>query len=128
MPRLEIRGVETLFLLDTGADVTSVHPGFGRGRVRIPYHRLYGRTTLNGVGGGSQYFTERAFVAFSDDALVRFYEIDLFIAQPSAANTGLPSLLGRDIINNWYMRYDPLNGRLDFSVRHADYSGRLRRA
>ena len=78
------------------------------------------------MGGSSHYFSEPALISFPDDALVRLYEIDLFIAQPSDANAGLPSLLGRDIINHWYMRYDPPNGRLDFSVRYPDYSGRLR--
>jgi hypothetical protein len=34
----------------------------------------------------------------------------------------LPSLLGRDVINHWFMEYDPVNARLEFTVRHADYS------
>ena len=78
------------------------------------------------MGGSSQYFTERAFVSFTDDGFERLYDIDLYIAEPTDSNVRLPSLLGRDILNNWYMRYDPPNSRLDFSVRYADQTVRSR--
>ncbi len=117
--------IEIVFLVDTGADATSIHPGFAKDSVHIPYDRLGGRRSFTGVGGSSQYFSERALVSFADDGLERVYNIDLYIAEPSDANARLPSLLGRDIINNWYMQYDPSNRRLDFSVRYADRTIRL---
>ena len=46
--------------------------------------------------------------------------VELLIAEPSDTNNGLPSLLGRNVINRWYVEYDPANERLDIEVRHAD--------
>ena len=41
-------------------------------------------------------------------------------AYPNETNESLPSLLGRNVINHWYIQYDPANDRLEFTVRHAD--------
>ena len=68
------------------------------------------------------YFREPAFLSFSDGSLSRVYAVQLLIAEPGESNAGLPSLLGRNIINHWYVRYDPTNDMLECSVRHADYT------
>lgn len=119
LPRLGVsHGVN--FLLDTGADSTCLHPRDAR-TLRIPFGRLTGARFFKGVGGkSSPYFQERAILSFSDGASSRLYEIDLYIAGQSEGNEGLPSLLGRDVINHWYMHYDPSNANLKFVVRHAD--------
>ena len=49
-------------------------------------------------------------------------KLDILIAQPTPANLGHPSLLGRDIINNWFMQYDPVNDSLEFTVRRSGIS------
>ena len=107
------------FLLDTGADSASVHPRDARD-AGIPFAQLGNRRSSRGIGGRSSYFREPAILAFSDDAVVRFYEVGLLIAEPNDTNEGLPSLLGRNVINHWRMVYDPSEDRLEFSVRHAD--------
>ena len=110
-----------LFLLDTGADITCLHTRDSR-RVHIPFSALRSRTYTRGIGGVSRYFRETAIISFSDGPRTRYYVVELYIAEPSQSNENLPSLLGRNIINNWYMQYDPANGRLEFTVRHADHT------
>lgn len=119
LPRLGVSH-DIDFLLDTGADVTCLHPGDAQ-MLHIPFNRLRGKKFFDGVGGKSPpYFQERATLSFSDGASTRLYEINLNIAVQSESNKDLPSLLGRDVINHWYMHYDPSNASLRFVVRHAD--------
>ena len=47
-------------------------------------------------------------------------QVSLLIADPNETNDSLPSLLGRNVINHWYIQYDPANNTLEFTVRHAD--------
>ena len=109
-------------MLDTGADETCLHPR-DAAEVGIPPSLLRNRIISYGIGGASPYFNEPAQLAFRDDLQTIYYcyRVNLQIAEPSETNAGLPSLLGRDVFNHWYMRFDPPNLRLDFEVRHADY-------
>ena len=120
IPRLQVNG-RTPFLLDTGADSTCLHQ-IDAERLRIPFDQLSNRSYSRGVGGRSTYFRESAFLSFGDGSLSRVYAVHLLIAEPNENNVGLPSLLGRNIINHWYMQYDPANAMLDCTVRHADYT------
>jgi hypothetical protein len=121
IPRLRINS-RLRFLLDTGSDDTCLHPRDASEAV-IPFNLLRNRTMSHGIGGSSPYFHELAELAFPNASETTFYcyRVNLQIAEPSETNTGLPSLLGRDVFNHWYMRFDPPNLRLDFEVRHADY-------
>lgn len=114
-----------LFRLDTGADMTVLHPHDATA-AGIPFAQL-DRATLypaTGVGGPVPYFQEPALLSFDDhDGTTTYlYPIDLRIANlptPGANQTlwNLPSLLGLDIINQWQTFYDPVNGQLEFVVR-----------
>ena len=75
-----------------------------------------------GVGGLSPYYRESALIFFDDQSHTRVYLVDLLIAESREGNEGLPSLLGRDVINHWNIRYDPANATLECAVRYADYS------
>ena len=120
IPRLQVN--ESIrFLLDTGADNTSLHP-LGARRARIPLDQLENRTNSRGIGGTSSYFREPALLVFDDDSQLRIYEVELRIAEPNDNNQRLPSLLGRNVVNHWYMEYDPTNSRLDCIVRYANYT------
>ena len=110
-----------LFLLDTGADITCLHTRDSR-RAQIPFNALRSRTYTRGIGGASRYFRETAIISFSDGPHTRYYVVELHIAEPNEANENLPSLLGRNIINKWYMQYDPANDKLDCTVRYADHT------
>ncbi len=109
------------FLLDTGAERTCLHPR-DVGRARIPIEELGGAMQSRGVGGLSPYYRESALLSFDDQLYTRVYAIELLIASPHEGNEGLPSLLGRDVINNWDIRYDPTNDELECVVHYADYS------
>ena len=82
------------------------------------------RVSYRGVGGTSPYFVEPALLSFTDKRQARLYSVQLLVAEPNASNEVLPSLLGRDVINNWHVDYDPANSRLECAVRHADFTVR----
>ena len=88
----------------------------------MPFNQLGNRRTSRGIGGSSSYFSETTILAFVDKPQMRFYELELLIAEPHESNEELPSLLGRDVINHWYMQYDPAVTRLECTVRYADYT------
>ena len=75
-----------------------------------------------GIGGSSSYFREPSILAFADKPQTRLYGLELSIAEPHKGNEELPSLLGRDVINHWYMQYDPAVTKLECTVRYADYT------
>ena len=119
-PRLGI-DESLLFLLDTGADVTCLHPADAK-NVGLPFGQLGNRVSSRGVGGISPYFVEPVLLSFTDKLQARLYAVQLLVAEPTESNEGLPSLLGRDVINHWYMEYDPVSSRLECTVRHADFT------
>lgn len=124
IPRLGVV-TDLVFRLDTGADMTVLHP-HDAVLADIPFARLDNDTltSLTGVGGQIQYYQEPALLSFADQngTTNYLYTLDLRIAKlpNSGANQtlwGLPSLLGLDIISQWHTSYDPVNGRLEFNVR-----------
>ena len=120
IPRLKVNEI-VRFLLDTGADRTCLHPRDTR-RARMPFDQLGNRIISRGIGGSSSYFREPTILAFADKPHTRLYDLELFIAEPHESNEKLPSLLGRDVINHWYMQYDPADARLECTIRYADYT------
>ena len=115
IPRLAAGG-RVRFRVDTGADVTHLHPEDGLS-LGVPFGRLGNPVVSLGVGGGSLYYPEQAFISFDNDGEREICAVNLRVAAPGTWNDGLPSLLGVDVINRWYMEYDPANGRLEFTVR-----------
>ena len=121
---IERFGVNTRvpFLLDTGADRTSLHPRSAR-RARVPFDQLGNRQRARGVGGSSAYFREPAILLFDDDDIrIRGYSLELLIAEPNRDNERLPSLLGRDVFDCWAIQYDLMNGQLECAVHYADFT------
>ncbi len=114
-----------VFLVDTGAYATCIHPRDGT-LAAIPFDQLENPVTSNGVGGPATYFMEPAVLEFVDGEAreIRSYEVDVLVAKPAADPTHstnrLPSLLGRDIINRLRMLYDRAEGVLEFTVKSAD--------
>ena len=43
--------------------------------------------------------------------------LDIGIARPDEHNRDFPSLLGRDVLDCWYLESDTTNGLLQFTVR-----------
>ena len=123
LPRLGIVVDDFIFLVDTGADATYLHPGDGAD-LGVPFDLLRGNTTSQGIGGTASYFPEPAVLVFTDEAAGQDYgyRININVARPGDVSDRIPSLLGRDVIRRWQMDYDPTNGRLAFTVRDADFS------
>ena len=112
-PDLRLHG-DIEFLVDTGADATSLMPddmafmGVDISRVRGRYQRV------DGVGGEARYKTTKAVLRFQDhDAFGHFqeFEIDIHL-MAGREGQGLPSLLGRDILNECESTFDAIRERV----------------
>ena len=108
------------FLLDTGADNASLHTLAARS-ARIPFDQLADRTDSPGIGGESSYFRELAFHVFDDNDQRGIYTVELRIAGLNDSNWTLPTILGLNVINHWYVQDAPTNSRLEYKVRYADH-------
>ena len=108
IPRLGSKG-KVSFLLDTGADRSILMP-LDAGKINVNYTKLKDEESLMetsvGIGGSSQNYIEKALVAFANDKMIYVYSIVLGIFTPSKKTRGFPSLLGRDIIDQWRVIYD----------------------
>ena len=104
--------------VDTGADITVVHPVDIRS-AGIPVEFPDEMTGTEGVGGVAEYLSERATLIFTDaDRVTQYrYPLDIGIAKPDEHNRNFPSLLGRDVLDCWYLESDPTNSLLQFTVR-----------
>ena len=119
IPRLDVRS-NISFLVDTGADSTTLLPSDTL-KLGISYEdlRLNSHPSV-GVGGLSHNYVEEAVIAFTATATAAFYyKIRLEILGWDSALMSLPSLLGRDILKHWRMRYSPPTNRLTFHVASA---------
>jgi len=115
LPRLNIQG-DVEFLVDTGADSTTIHPFDGQ-KLGVPFEELLSEILSIGIGGSQPYFLEHAILMFEDDALVRQYSSEVLIGKPSATSSRLPSLLGRSLLSHWRMVYDPTDDLLTMTHR-----------
>ena len=109
------RGV-VRFLVDTGADKTFLSHadaeriGVSFGRFSEDHRKIGTR-----VGGDLSYYELSARVLFQNDAQRWYY--DLCIGLIEDGQDSLPSLLGRDILNEWeHMDYRPKMGKLEFTI------------
>ena len=119
---------EISFLVDTGSDSTCLMPTDGT-RLGIDYNTLTGpQANTYGSGGNSKPHKYRSLISFTEEnKRQRTYSIDLFIYPQDPDLDILDSLLGRDVLNRWRMRYQLNNGRLEFTVVSADFTRRIRR-
>ena len=76
---------------------------------------------IQGVGGKILSYVVPALIGFEERDKIHWYRIELVVADPNS-NMKLPSLLGRDLLNNWLMRYSPRTKSLSFKVESADYT------
>jgi hypothetical protein len=125
LPRLGVRG-DISFIVDTGADRSLLMPLDGI-RMGINYAGLTGNVESIGIGGVTHNFEEEAIVIFADPRNIYIYLIDLEIAAPTSEIERIPTLLGRDILDQWRMVYHPARNRLSFTVISADYTAPLAR-
>ena len=103
LPRFDVF-TEVYFLLDTGADSSCLHLEDTR-NLAVPKSGLHNSSPVGGVGGTAVYYREPAIVTFEYGSTHTVsYNIDLDLSY-SHESIGLPSLLGRDILDDWHIEY-----------------------
>ena len=99
-PRLRQRGPVS-FLIDSGADGSVLMPADGK-KLGIDYRALRNPVISSGIGGQAAGFEEVCVLAFANSRYVYSYLLNkMEISAPTRDNFRFPSLLGRDILNQW---------------------------
>lgn len=115
-----VRTSRISFLVDTGAKTSFLMPMDARA-LGVDYDRLtLSSESTTGIGGEARYYQEQALVTFFDSEYAYVYELGLELAEPTEHNVGIPSLLGRDILSRWLLRYEAPRGLLTAEVDSAD--------
>jgi hypothetical protein len=116
------------FLIDTGADCTTLTPADGR-RLRIDHTKLTTEDHSIGYAGSTLDFICKGIVTFSEIGVVEYeYDVDLRVTKPDPGIPELfmlPSLLGRDILNRWQLSFDPKAMTITANVLSCDRSNSL---
>ena len=121
--RLGVKG-PVKFLVDTGADVTCIHPKDGAS-LFIPYDDLQNGNDVGGIGGLSPRYPEEAILAFRESvgSPVHRYRVEVKIGKPEDVDQRFPSVLGQDVLQHWRTIHEPALKRVEFHVRTSSYSG-----
>ena len=72
----------------------------------IDYGMFENGTSTLGIGGASESFVESVYLTFAGDVALYGYEIEFRICKPADELMTIPSLLGRDVIDQWRVTYD----------------------
>lgn len=109
-----------LFLVDTGADNSLLMPA-DAAQIGLDLALLdcLGNG-CSGVGGEAHCLAEDTVLSFTGTLRCFSYEIPLDYYPSGEGANGLPSILGRDVLDRWRMTYDPAARKLAFKVRSAD--------
>ena len=117
LKRHNIEGMVS-FLVDTGADVTTIMPKDAQ-KMGIDYSRLGMADTVEGVGGPAKCYDAAAIVSFLNDdgeSIEHRIFVEIIEPDPRGPNLNLPSLLGRDVINEYRMVFDAHKLRFCFDL------------
>lgn len=118
MQRLGIIDEPIHFLLDTGSDQTVIMPLDGLWVLFIDYRILRpSQSRSTGILGSVIDFEEQAKIVFpGQSGLFYVYDIPVGIRRPHPDIATAPSLLGRDIFDDWNIRYNRSAGMLEADV------------
>jgi hypothetical protein len=113
LPQITQGWVTLNFLLDTGADLTTLHPLDAHVNVGIPRAALADpkvwpdRLPMHGVGGISECYRWPAHYGFlHDDGTTQTIQGQILIAQMSPDNQTIESLLGWDVLQHFQISLD----------------------
>ena len=107
LPAFDRRALVT-FLIDTGADVTTLHPQDSL-RLLSPseFSGLTKPVALGGAGAGVNHYPLDATIVFMhDDQRLHSIDITAYVAEPTTLNMRYESLLGRDALDHFVMHFD----------------------
>ncbi len=82
----------------------------------VPFAELSILVERREIGGTRIYYGEPAVVLLLEDHSWRRFDVELYISPPQAGSGALPSLLGRDVLNQIRMDYYFPSRRLEFAV------------
>lgn len=120
IPQLNVQGVVP-FLLDTGADCTTLMPIDQKRLGILEANLAHAQQTVSyGIGGACVDYLCPAALVFKDQDVGHAYRQGLYIAKRTDENEDMPSLLGRDILKNWRIAYDQHAGTIEVEVRISD--------
>lgn len=107
-PSLDLAFNLVPFLIDTGADTTLLLPDRAQALAGLDYRRFTAFPVVDvaGFGGGFTVHKVPATLIFSTDSDPHQLTIPIEIARPSAQTYGLPSVLGRDVIDLFRLTVD----------------------
>ena len=101
------------FMVDTGASSTSLSPRDAQD-LGLNLSRLNYSARSMGIGGYSFSALADGIITLRGDGFDFVCQVSIRIAQPTVHNLRLPSLLGRDVLRQFNMRYEAANGILQF--------------
>jgi hypothetical protein len=120
LPRLSARG-QIDWLISTASDRSTLKPEDVEW-LHIEYSRLNAEYASRGPSG-ERHYVEPVLLTFTEPGVAEHtYWFDLQIAVPGDDLNDEPSVLGRDVLDNWLMLYSPLDDLLEFEVRRSDSS------
>ena len=122
IPALGIDGYIS-FLIDTGSDCTVLMPA-DAAALGLDYRSLTVTDDSIGFGGISRDYLVPAIVIFAEPGkTAHAWQITLRVGAPKAEHAKTPSIVGRDIINDWCITFDPTSDRLDIEIisSHAQH-------
>jgi len=125
IPRLRLHGLIS-FLVDTGADGTVLMPTDSK-KIGVNFRSLRNPTTSQGVGGLAKGYTEEVILSFRDPKYIYSYLLNVEIAAPTTRNNRIPSLLGRDILDQWRFVLDAPRNKILLTPRIWDLRQKIRR-
>jgi hypothetical protein len=106
LPLLGVRGF-VLFLIDTGSDYTVLMPA-DAAKLKVDYYKLTEQDHSLGSGGPSLDYVCDAKVSFAVLGNTEYqYDIRIRLPEHHAELFLAPSLLGRDVINQWQLSLNP---------------------
>ena len=119
LPALQI-SIDVEFLVDTGAEATTLlNDAITQLRVRPQRVRSLPQTaSVTGIGGDVPCYITRAIVFLQDDSRSQPHTFDINISLvPSRKTAKLPSLLGRDILNQLRCTFDHTDGEVILAIK-----------
>jgi len=107
LSRLQLGPTPVTFMLDTGADMTLLHPGDAH-RLGIDFDSHFQgiqRITIPGVGTAEAYLEQATLELPHLNGRVDRLAGRVFVAVPSDINRRHPSILGRDVFDHYSIVY-----------------------